>query len=197
MPARARATTFGSSAGLSRCHADRVEAERTGPKGWTLPRILAIAVSLALILFWIWIFSGGPRKTNPDYLKDRGWTDRTEATCARTVKRIDALPPAPDSTTSAARADVVSRANDELDEMLDAIEADEPTGEGDLDVVRPWLADWRTYLGDRRDYAERLRTDPHARLFVDEKFNDSIETVIETFAEVNEMPSCVVPGDVA
>jgi hypothetical protein len=92
---------------------------------------------------------------------------------------------------------VVSRANDELDEMLDAIEADEPTGKGDLDVVRPWLADWRTYLGDRRDYAERLRTDPKARLFVDEKFNDSIETVIETFAEVNEMDSCVVPGDVA
>jgi hypothetical protein len=174
-----------------------VETQTAESKGWTVPRVLAIAVTVALVLFWIWVFSGAPRKKNPDYLEDRAWTARTEATCARTVERIDALPDAPTAESSPERAAVISQANDELEAMLDAIEADEPSGEGDLDVVRPWLADWRTYLEDRRDYASRLRTDPKAKLYVDEKFNDSIETVIDTFAEVNEMDSCVVPGDVA
>ena len=91
---------------------------------------------------------------------------------------------------------MVDRANDELEAMLDGLDVDLPSSQEDQAVVRPWLADWRTYLDNRRDYADRLRTDPDAQLLVDEKFSDSIETVIGTFAEVNEMDSCVVPGDV-
>jgi hypothetical protein len=162
-----------------------------------VPRVLAVMAAVALILFWLWIFSGAPRKQNPDYLEDRAWAERTEATCAATVARIDELPDAPSAASSAERADVVDRANDELEAMLDDLDAHPPSNPDDLEVVRPWLADWRTYLGNRRDYADRLRTDPDAQLLVDEKFRDSIETVIGTFAEVNEMDSCVVPGDIA
>lgn len=167
-----------------------------GPKGWSFARVLAVTTGLALILFWLWIFSGGPRKQNPDYLEDRAWAERTEATCAATVARIDDLPAAPSAASSSERAAVVDRANDELEAMLDELDVDLPSSKDDLEVVRPWLADWRTYLANRRDYADRLRTDPDAQLLVDEKFRDSIETVIGTFAEVNEMDSCVVPGDV-
>ncbi len=165
-------------------------------RGRTLPRILAVTAALALILFWLWIFSGAPKKQNPDYLEDRAWVDRSEATCAAAVDRIEALPAAPSSRDAAARADVVDQANDELDRMLDRLEADQPTGEGDLEVVRPWLTDWRAYLANREDYAARLRQDAGAQLYVDEKFSDNIDTVIQTFAEVNEMGSCAPPGDV-
>jgi hypothetical protein len=167
------------------------------PKVWTLPRVLTVSITLAIILFWLWIFSGAPRKQNPDYLEDRGWADRTEATCAATRDRIAELPLPSESKTSAERADVVDQGTDELDAMIERIAADRPTGEGDEEVVQPWLADWRTYIANRRDYAERLRTDPDAKLLVDEKFGDSIETVIGTFAGVNGMESCEVPGDVA
>jgi hypothetical protein len=158
--------------------------------------VLAVVAALAIVLFWLWIFSGAPRRQNPDRLRDRAWVERAEATCAATVDRIEALPPAPSSASSAERADVVDGANQELDAMLTVLADDPPTGEGDLEVVRPWLADWRTYLDNRRDYERRLRTDPGARLFVDEKFGDPIETVIGIFADVNDMPSCATPGDV-
>jgi ABC-type transporter Mla subunit MlaD len=164
---------------------------------WRVGRILAVAVALGLVLFWLWIFAGGPKKQNPDYLADRAWVQRAQDTCRATVDRIDALPPASESTDNVARAQVVDRANDELETMLDQLAARRPTGDGDEEVVQPWLADWRTYLGNRRDYADRLANDPGAQLLVDEKFHDSIETVIGTFAEVNDMPACAPPGDVA
>jgi hypothetical protein len=173
-----------------------VATSTVGPKNWSFARVLAVTTGLALILFWLWIFSGAPRKQNPDYLEDRAWAERTEATCAATVARIDDLPAAPSAGSSSERAAVVDRANDELEAMLDELDVDLPSSQEDVEVVRPWLADWRTYLANRRDYADRLRTDPDAQLLVDEKFRDSIETVIGTFAEVNEMDSCVVPGDV-
>jgi hypothetical protein len=81
--------------------------------------------------------------------------------------------------------------------MLDKLSADRADDAGDRELVGKWLVDWRRYVGNRRDYARRLRTDPHARLFVDEKFNDSIETVISTFAQVNDMDSCATPTDVS
>ena len=115
----------------------------------------------------------------------------------RTVDRIDALPPAPSSrdprpsgppwstrrTTSSTRCSTTSR-------------SDQPTGE-ERPGGRPALARRLAHLprrppGLRRPPAHR----PRAQLLVDEKFSDSIETVIGTFAEVNKMGSCVVPGDV-
>ena len=161
-----------------------------------MARVLAVTAGLALILFWLWIFSGAPRKQNPDYLEDRAWAERTEATCAATVARIDDLPAAP-QRRELGRAGRRGRPGQRR-ARSDAGRARRrpPVGQEDQEVVRPWLADWRTYLDNRRDYADRLRTDPDAQLLVDEKFSDSIETVIGTFAEVNEMDSCVVPGDV-
>jgi hypothetical protein len=165
--------------------------------GWTIPRLLAIGTALALILFWIWIFSGAPKKQNPDRLTDRAWVTRAEATCAAAMQRIDALPPAQATKAAEARAAVVGQANDELTTMLDKLTADRADDAGDRELVGKWLVDWRRYVANREDYARRLRTDPNARLFVDEKFNDSIETVVSTFAQVNDMDSCATPTDVS
>ena len=46
--------------------------------------------------------------------------------------------------------------------MVDDLEPLAPTGE-DGEIVAAWIADWRTYLGDREAYADALRTDPEAR----------------------------------
>jgi len=165
--------------------------------GWTIPRLLAIGTALALILFWIWILSGAPKKQNPDRLHDRAWVARSEATCAASMRRVDALPPAQATKDAKARAEVVERADDELATMLDKLTADRPDDASDRELVGKWLADWRRYLGNRRDYAAALRKNPKARLFVDEKFNDSIETVVSTFAQVNDMDSCATPTDVS
>jgi hypothetical protein len=52
-------------------------------------------------------------------------------------------------------------------------------------------------VANRRDYADRLRVDPEARLLLDQSLGgDSVDKPIEIFADVNDMPTCATPGDV-
>ncbi len=163
---------------------------------WSLGRAAAVVVGLALAMFWIWIFSGGPRRQNPDHLSDRAWVARAEATCRRAVAEVGRLPRAEQTRRPQERADVVDRATTRLEAMVDRLGRPLPDKGDDARLVRAWLGDWRTYLGNRRDYTRRLREDPRARFLLDEKFSDPIDTVISTFAEVNDMAACAPPGDV-
>ena len=43
--------------------------------------------------------------------------------------------------------------------MIDDLEPLAPDGE-DGEIVAEWIADWRTYLGDREAYADALRQRP-------------------------------------
>ena len=65
--------------------------------------------------------------------------------------------------------------------------------------IADWVDDWGTYLDDRVDYAERLRTDDDARFLETAKGSDTkgITRAINSFAQVNKMMSCVTPGDVS
>lgn len=172
-------------------------SDTTRRPGWTPGRALVVIVVLALVLFWIWIFSGGPAKRNPDYLGDRSWVTRTEQTCAETVADIERLPRAGSAATAEARAVVLDQATDRLTSMVRRLSTNLPDDGDEARLVRMWLADWRAYLVNRRAYALALRSDPDARLLVDEKFDDPIDRVIDTFAEVNAMKICTTPDDVA
>ena len=44
-----------------------------------------------------------------------------------------------------------------------------PTSGNDGRMVQEWLTDYGTYVGNREDYARRLRTDPGARFYETEK----------------------------
>jgi hypothetical protein len=79
--------------------------------------------------------------------------------------------------------------------MVDDLEPLAPDGE-DGEVVAEWIADWRTYLQDRRTYAEALREDPDARLFVTAKDHEQVTEYIDGFAADNDMPACATPIDV-
>jgi hypothetical protein len=174
---------------------DPLDAPR---KRWSVGRILTVATVLVLVLFWIWVFTGLPKKANPDHISDKAWVERAEATCKATLDRIEVLPGAEASPTAADRADVLDLANDDLAQMLDRLAGPGPTDPGDATVVDQWLADWRIYLGDRRDFANRLRRDRNAKLLLDEKHGHGIDEVITIFAhDANDMPSCAAPGDVA
>ena len=63
--------------------------------------------------------------------------------------------------------------------------------------ISGWIGDWKKYLANREDYAERLRTEPNAQLLLDRsKLGDSVDKTIQIFSQVNEIPSCDTPGDV-
>ncbi len=154
-----------------------------------------VATMLLIVLFWFWIFSGAPRRQNPDFLEDRAWVEQAEATCTATMEGIDERGKGGERSREQ-RADDIDAASAELRAMLATL-ADPPPGPApDREVVDKWFADWNTHLDDRDRYADAIRTDPDARFITTEKFGDQIETVIETFADVNEMPACGPAGDV-
>jgi len=161
-------------------------------------RALGIAAVVSMVLFWAWILSGGPKKPNPDELDDRSYVTFAEQRCSRLRTDIEALPNALDATSAAERADTIEEANGLLREMVDDLEARAPTAGKDHKRLSGWLADWRTYEGDRERYVDALRQDPGARFNVTEHpdFSDPVDEVIRVFADVNGMPACRVPGDV-
>ncbi|MCU1499590.1 MAG: hypothetical protein JWM47_3543 [Acidimicrobiales bacterium] len=164
-------------------------------RGW---RILAVVVGLAIALFWIWIFAGGPEKANPDRLQDRAYVEQAQQRCEALRTDLDALPQASTAATADERADVVERANRLVQAMVADIEADAPTADGDREVLDRWFDDWHAYLDDRAGYVDALRADPDAKFLVTEndELHDTVDRTIEVFADVNDMPACATPGDV-
>jgi hypothetical protein len=173
--------------------------EDDGPyrMGFTWGRALAIGTVVTMIIFWIWIFSGAPKRENADYLDDREYAAALEDRCQALRDDLARLPNAAGLKTQADRADVLDDANVLVGRFIDDVEADAPTT-GDAAVsMKGWLTDWKTYLGDREDYAERLRTEDNAQLLLSRsKLGDSVDKTIQIFTQVNDIPACDTPGDV-
>jgi hypothetical protein len=181
---------------------DAEEPEAPAGRRWTPVRLLLTVLVLALLSMWGYVLflAFGPGRQPPlDRLDDPAFAEAGEARCAEALVEVDALPVASASNTAADRADVLARADAVFGEMLDDLDGMAelaPAGDQRRRATE-WLADWRTYLGDRQAYARALRTDPDARLLVSEKEGEGRQITgwIDEFAKANRMPSCVTPTD--
>lgn len=159
-------------------------------------RVMALVAVAAMAVMWVYIFSGVAREDPPDRLDDDGYASAAEPICAAALEDIEALPSASASSSAADRADVLDEANLVLTEMVDELEALPTTTARDAELTEAWIADWRTYLEDRDEYATALRDDPDAELLVTARGNRQITVTIDNFAEeANAMPSCATPLD--
>jgi len=163
-------------------------------------RVLALLVLVGIAALWAYAWWGpGVQRIPQGRTDSRTFSDQAEPICAATMTTIDQLPPAYESRDSAARGDVVTAANIELIVMLGRLEAIAPvaTDGDDGRMINEWLADWRTFLGDRERYATALATDPGARMLVTEKERRQVSEPIDYFAKTNFMLNCGTPGDLA
>jgi hypothetical protein len=166
-------------------------------RGWSTK--VQVVVLVANIAFWAailgWTLMSGEVEP-PDRLDQRAFPTAAEPRCADARDDIDALGLPTDVETPEERADMVDEENGILTAMVDDLEAlDRPTGE-EGEWVGQWLADWRTHIQDRQDWADDLRAgDDHAFVETD-RGGEQVSNVIDNFAEVNEMESCATPGDV-
>jgi hypothetical protein len=178
--------------------APTVDGDPVRTTRWSRGRIVTTAIVVALVVMWgyvLYLAIGPGRQPPPNRLEDTTFATAAQARCSAALDVVDRLPDANQSEDGPARARTVGEANEAFDAMLDDLEALVPAGE-DGDVVSAWLADWRTYLGDREDFVERLATDSEARLLVSAKENDQITEFIDAFAADNRMPACGTPIDV-
>ena len=171
-----------------------IEVER---HGWHPARILAVVTVLAMVVFWIWAFSGAPDRHNPDYLSDRAWVDHAKVVCNATDAQIAKLPGAETAPNAKVRAGVINQADADLYAMIAKLKANPPDDAEDAKLVSEWLSDYGRYVDARQNYASRLRVDSHAELLLPEKFGNPLDDVITTFAlDGNDMGACETPGDV-
>jgi hypothetical protein len=168
------------------------------PARWRPTRVLVMLTVLGMVSMWgyvLYLAFGPGRQDPPDRLDDPAFAVAAQARCDAALDEVAALPSASASATAAERADVVDEANEIFAAMLEDLAALTPAGE-DGSLVRQWLADWRTYLGDREEYADALRSDPRAQLLVSAKDRDQITEYLDAFAADNRMTACGTPLDV-
>jgi hypothetical protein len=168
-------------------------------------RVLSrLAVGLALVVFvvfWTWaLFFASKEAVNK--IGDRAWAERARTICdtaneAREeladFRRVDP----DDDEMLRERADIVDRATDIVEQMVDDVVAVEPTDEKGRAIVPDWEADYRIYLQNRRDFADELRAGENVPFREAETGGIPISERISTFAGDNEMASCSPPRDVS
>lgn len=162
----------------------------------------SIAVAIALMLaMWIYaLFFASKEVANE--ISDQAWTARAELICQDAAKERIALAdfrPLTEAGMDALdqRATLVDLATDTLERMLVQLEETTPTDAKGQELIPLWISDYRTYIIDRRSYAEELR------LGVNVPFGESIlmgiplSEKIATFAADNAMTSCKPPMDLS
>ncbi len=171
------------------------------PRWLPKSRAGATAAILALLVmggFWIWAFSPLAPSGHPDVLNNVVFTHSAEDICTGTVRAVDRLPGAAEATGPEDRATQLVASTLLFEEMVAELrsEADGLVVGSDADLLNAWLADWETYLDDRRAYAETLAGGSDPPFTVTARDGEGVTSYIGIFAEVNNMPSCATPTDV-
>ena len=178
-----------------------------GVAGATIGRIVAVVVIIGMVVYWIAIFAGVFDKQNPDYLNNRTYANSLQTQCKGLLTDLATLPNAADITSPSQRADVLDQANVMVGQFIRDVQAKAPTTGDEAITMKGWIADWKTYLKDRQDYAKRLHVDPKAQLLLDptnigkdqgtgKQPPAAVDESILTFAQVNGILECATPGDV-
>lgn len=170
---------------------------------WTV-RVLMIALFAAFVAFWTWaLFFASKEAVNK--IDDRAWAARAEQICTEANEaRLElsdyrSIVDADEAEVAALireRADIVDRATDILEQMLDDVVAVPPADEKGRAIVPQWEAEYRAYLAGRRAYADDLReTGENLPFYEPGADGIPVSERLETFAGDNEMPACAPPRD--
>ena len=159
-------------------------------------RTLLGLLGVAMVVLWVYAFFIAP-SGNPDRLQDRSWPEMAQQRCLEARAVIDTLPRAAAATSPADRAGDLDLATDVLADMVADL-ALLPGGiDDDTRLVGMWLEDWAIYVSDRRTHADRLRLEGDIRplLTALPSGTGSVLKRMNGFARVNDMESCLDPGD--
>ena len=163
-------------------------------------RVLGGLGALAFAAFWVWaLFFASKEPINQ--IGDTLWAERAEQICAAAEQDRLALADFREMQGASAqlvreRADIVDRATDVIEEMLDDVVAVVPDDAKGRALVPQWEAEYRIYIGDRRAFADRLReTGENDPFYESQAEGLPISERLETFAGDNKMPSCAPPRD--
>ncbi len=158
-------------------------------------RLILVAVVAGLIGMWFYAFLLAP-SGNPDRMEDRTWPTSAERRCAEARDAIYALPPAYQSGSPFERSDYLEKGTEILKNMVSDLGSLPGGSASDRDLAARWLEDWEVYLSDRQAHVKRLRSEGDVRPLLSALSDgSSMLERMNGFARVNDMESCLDPGD--
>jgi hypothetical protein len=162
--------------------------------------VLAVAIVLILAM-WVYAF-GFADKRSLYRVSDRAWAVNAESRCKAAVKELDGLADFRriDQVGADAlqqKAAIVDKANDIVTRMVDDLSVDAPARSEDGSDAQKWIADYRTYLANRRVFADQLRRGQNKPFAEAEIDGSPITNFLTDFAIGNDMTSCAPPTDLA
>lgn len=167
---------------------------------WSLfTRFLVVVFVGSIAAMWVYgLFFASKESVNR--IEDRQWAARAQAICEQAraerlalsdLRRLDEM--GPDALNG--RADLVDRATAIVTRMLDDVVAVRPLDAKGQALIPLWEAEYRTYLQDRRDYTELLRSGINRPFAETQGQGLPLTERLETFAGDNDMPTCSPPRD--
>lgn len=176
---------------------DEAQLEEIPPGTSRLTRVLATLFVLLSVAFWIFAFSPWARDIfqAPDQIEDEAYAIALENRCAETVAEIELLPTPRSATGPEDRASNIEQVNAALQLLRDDLAELDGGTEADAALISRWLDDWDFYIDDRVTHVERLRTEGDVRFLNTERDGIFIAERMNGFARVNEIRSCMPPGD--
>jgi hypothetical protein len=161
---------------------------------------IVIAI-LLLVMMWVYaLFFASKEVANE--IGDQAWTERAEIICQDAAEeRIELADFRPiieaGADALAERAKLVDLATDTLDRMLSQLEQTTPTDAKGRELIPLWIADYRSYIVDRRTYASDLRLGTNVPFGESIVMGIPLSEKIATFAADNAMASCKPPMDLS
>lgn len=168
-------------------------------------RILQIflgAICLGIAVFWVWALFFPPTKQSVAKVDDVAWTVRAAEICDQAnlerdklvdLRRIDTV----DGDALAERADIIDKATAIVQQMLDDVTAQVPTGPKDADLMNTWKDIYQGWINERIDYTAVLRSGENAPFAESMLEGGPVSDYINDFAVANRMKSCSSPMDLA
>lgn len=167
-----------------------------------LARIVLTVVCAGIFAMWVYAFGFASRESI-NKIGDDAWKARAEAHCQEAendrfaLQDLTEMDPN-DSVALKKKADIVEVATDSLEKAINKIALDSPSDEKGKALVPQWIADYRQYIQNRRDFVKTLRTATRRPYFAETEVEGvPISERIGKFARENDMETCQPPLDLS
>ena len=167
-----------------------------------ITRIFITLVCGLIGVMWVYAFVFAPRESF-NKIGDTVWQSRAEAFCQVaedqrfSMEDLTAMDPN-DINALKQKADLVDRATDSLEHAINQIARLKPSDAKGQEIVPEWIADYRTYISDRRAFAVALRSAVRRPFFAESEIDGvPVSEKIAKFARENRMKTCQPPYDLS
>lgn len=167
------------------------------------PWVRAILIFVCLLIGAMWVYAFGfASKTGVYYVTEKSWRTSAEQICVDATQRRLALADTtqgyiakPTHAQMIERADIVDRATDTLDKMIDDLDALPLVNSDNRERVTVFVKYYREIISDRRAYTARLRAfdlQPYRETMV---HGSPVTNTVIDFTTGNDVPHCMPPGE--